>query len=186
MWALFLKYIWEWPWSQRSDHIICLELLLRDHAVVKIEIPFRSLCYQKQLKQQQDFCKKLLFVLLSYTFASAITLKEVICLLRREIHTLNWTELKVVPSKLLILFLQYLFALSLLGRVVLGIFLLFFFQRINYFSFVRPLMEREKILSVELLSYLLFYISRSKEIKQLILFEFVYFACRKQHNFLVI
>lgn len=47
-------------------------------------------------------------------------------------------------------------------------------------------MEREKILSVELLSYLLFYISRSKEIKQLILFEFVYFACRKQHNFLVI
>lgn len=42
VWALFLKYIWEWPWSQRSDHIICLELLLRDHAVVKIEVPFRS------------------------------------------------------------------------------------------------------------------------------------------------
>lgn len=37
VWALFLKYIWEWPWSQRSDHIICLELLLRDHAVVKTE-----------------------------------------------------------------------------------------------------------------------------------------------------
>lgn len=42
VWALFLKYMWEWPWSQRSDHIICLELFLRDHAVVKIEVPFRS------------------------------------------------------------------------------------------------------------------------------------------------
>lgn len=41
VWALFLKYIWEWSWSQRSDHIICLELLLRDPAVVKIETPFR-------------------------------------------------------------------------------------------------------------------------------------------------
>lgn len=41
VWALFLKYIWEWPWSQRSDHIICLELLLRDHAVVKIKASFR-------------------------------------------------------------------------------------------------------------------------------------------------
>lgn len=41
VWALFLKYIWEWPPSQRSDHIICLELLLRDDAVVKIEGPFR-------------------------------------------------------------------------------------------------------------------------------------------------
>lgn len=49
-------------------------------------------------------------------------------------------------------------------------------------------MEREKILSVELLRYMLFYISRSEEIKQLMLFEFVYFACRKskQHDFLVI
>lgn len=41
VWALFLKYIWEWPSSQRSDHIICLELLLRDNAVVKIEAPSR-------------------------------------------------------------------------------------------------------------------------------------------------
>lgn len=41
VWALFLKNIWEWPWSQRSDRIVCLELLLRDHAVVKIEAPFR-------------------------------------------------------------------------------------------------------------------------------------------------
>lgn len=41
VWALFLKHIWEWPTSQRSDHIICLELLLRDDAAVKIEGPFR-------------------------------------------------------------------------------------------------------------------------------------------------
>lgn len=44
VWALFLKYIRERPWSQRSDHIVCLELLLRDRAVVKIEAPFRRHC----------------------------------------------------------------------------------------------------------------------------------------------
>lgn len=31
VWALSLKYVWEWPWSQRSDQIICSQLLLGDH-----------------------------------------------------------------------------------------------------------------------------------------------------------
>lgn len=82
VWALFLKYIWEWPWSQRSDHIICLESLLRDHAVVKIEASFRRSWSSCRIFANVDF------FLLEYTFSSAITSKEMSCLLRLGIHIL--------------------------------------------------------------------------------------------------
>lgn len=121
VWALFLKYIWEWPWSQRSDHIICLELLLRDHAVVKTEVPFRS-----SRSSSRFFPRIYFFVLLGYTFPSAITSKEVIRLLRTEIHILSMSW-KWSLASFLDNFFNASFALSFLDRVILRSFLLFVF-----------------------------------------------------------